>query len=724
MFKKLLSVLLAISILLSLAGVAYAQTPIDNGGDPTSQTAALTQSVPSAPTGLDIDQVGKNIKVRWDAVQNAGKYEIYRAGSRLGNYEKIGETPAKVFVDNKPNASKYENYYKIVAVNDNGSSDQSAFISLETKLFGDNMLFYNAKYDDMAAIGQEVNYIHDNITFNEQFGTDRYSFYFKPGDYTTAGWFKIGFYTQIAGLGKTPLETRIANLETPASLPGNNATQTFWREAENFTVAAVETWDDPYFYLKWGVSQAAPLRRMNVERKTQFDWWYGWSSGGFVADSVFSKPAGSWTQQQWYTRNSELKEGWYGVNWNGVFQGVDNAPGNTWETGGNPYTSIDTTPIVREKPFLYLGDDGEYKVFVPDLKKDSTGVSWAENNIGQGKSLDISKFYVAKAGVDTAASINKELKKGKNIFFTPGIYELESPIQVKNANTIILGTGLATLVPKNDTAAMLLDDVPGLIIAGLMFDAYQSSTNMLQVGPKNSKKNNSANPTSLTDLYFRIGGFLDQNVNVDIALEINSNDVIGDHFWIWRADHGNGVGWDQNTARNGLVVNGNDVTIYGLFCEHFLQYQTLWNGDNGRMYFYQSETPYDPQSQEGWMSHDGTVKGYASYKVSNNVTSHLAVGLGIYDVFINTNGASIFMDNAIEVPQKENVVVQNACIVELGAGNGPLVGVNSIINGTGTGTTTGVGGIGFAREFILKFQNGVAQLPGGGTADGIQPTDE
>ncbi len=725
MFKRVCTlVLITGMIVIFFANSMFTKTYGANsmiGDNQDTQAVISSESLPSTPASLDIFQVGKTIMLKWDLVKNARKYEIYHAGSRLGNYQKVGESRVPIFIDINPNPLKYENYYKIIAVNKAGSSGQSNFISLETKLFGDNMLFYNAKYDDLKTIGQEVNFIHDSKTFKEQFGTDRFGFYFKPGNYNDAGLFNIGFYTQINGLGKTPLETKIYNLATPASLPNNNATQTFWRGAENFTVSADL---DPAATMMWGVSQAAPFRRMKIERFSQFDWWYGWSSGGFIADSVFTQQAGSWTQQQWYTRNSELNAGWYGVNWNGVFQGVKNAPDNTWETGGgNPYTSIDITPIVREKPFLYLGEDGEYKVFVPDIRKNSTGITWSGNNLGPGRTLDIDRFYVAKACVDTADTINAALKRGKNIFFTPGIYQFDQPIRVRNANTVILGTGLATLVPTNNQAAMLIEDVPGVIIAGLMFDAYHSSTYLLQVGPKNSSRDNSANPSSLIDLYFRIGGFLEENVNVNTVLEINSNQVIGDHFWVWRADHGNGVGWDKNTAKNGVVVNGNDVTVYGLFVEHFQQYQTYWNGENGRMYFYQSETPYDPQAQDQWMSHDGTVKGYSSYKVGNNVNNHLAVGLGIYDVLINTNGASIFLDNAIEVPNKPNVMVQNVCIVEISAGDGPLVGMNSIINGTGAGTSTGVGGKGYAREIVLNYQNGIAKLPAGLTANGIQPTD-
>ena len=136
------------------------------------------------------------------------------------------------------------------------------------------------------------------------------------------------------------------------------------------------------------------------------------------------------------------------------------------------------------------------------------------------------------------------------------------------------------------------------------------------------------------------------------CLQINANDVVGDNLWLWRADHGNGVGWTQNACNNGLIVNGDRVTIYGLFVEHHEQYQTLWNGNWGRVYFYQSELPYDPPLAGAW-SHDG-VNGYASYKVADQVTSHQAYGLGVYAVFINSTNISCF--NAIETPTNSQQV--------------------------------------------------------------------
>jgi hypothetical protein len=161
-----------------------------------------------------------------------------------------------------------------------------------------------------------------------------------------------------------------------------------------------------------------------------------------------------------------------------------------------------------------------------------------------------------------------------------------------------------------------------------------------------------------------------------MCMEINSNDVYVDHTWIWRADHGNGVGWNKNSCANGLVVNGDNVTIYGLFNEHFQEYQTLWNGNKGRVYFYQSEMPYDPPTAEAW-KHDG-IYGYASYKVSDSVKSHEAWGIGIYNVFYD---APVIVDNAIETPPELENKIHHKIIFWLNGNKESIV--KSIINGKG-----------------------------------------
>ena len=100
-------------------------------------------------------------------------------------------------------------------------------------------------------------------------------------------------------------------------------------------------------------------------------------------------------------------------------------------------------------------------------------------------------------------------------------------------------------------------------------------------------------------MFFRIGGATPGKATT--SLVVNSDNVILDDIWAWRADHGNGVGWTANTADTGLIVNGDNVTAYGLFVEHYQKYEVIWNGENGKVIFFQNEMPYDPPSQAAWM---------------------------------------------------------------------------------------------------------------------------
>ena len=675
-----------------------------------------------------IQQDGKGIMISWNSYINAESYDIYRAESRFMNYKKIGTSKNTSFKDENPNQNKYSNFYKISV---SGSNELSNPISLEIDIFGENMYIFSPT-DDIEQIYNTVNDIYKiqgavngsgEATTGQQFGSGRYCFAFKTGDYSKmkADNFDMSYYMQIIGLGKIPTDVKLKNVHVPAVLPNNNVTCNFWMDIENLEITPETIYGstDVWFQFLWSVSQAAPARRLQVDRPSMLDWWYGWASGGYIADSYFKSEVGSYPQQQYYIRNCKLDKNFYGVNWNFVSQGVEgihvdntyqleSGLGKTNWKSGKAATILDNTDKIREKPFLFFDEnEKEYKVFVPGLRNKSSGISWSSGNIGEGTILDINKFYIAKADRDNAFTINRELKEGKNIIFSPGIYYAEEPIEVNNPNTIILGLGLATIIPnqENKDAAMKVADVSGVTIAGIIFDAQYNSENMLVVGEKGCNANHSSNPTILQDIFVRIGGVHPGVASTSSAVVINSNNVIGDDFWLWRADHGDGVGWDLNTAKNGLVVNGNDVIMYGLMVEHFQEYDILWRGENGKTYFLQNEKCYDPQNQNDWKSHEGTQLGFAAYKVCNSVKNHYAVGLGSYDVFINTNGASIFLDNAIEVPDAEGVKIENACIVEIANGEGPLVGFKHIINGTGPGISTGIGGKGYGRQCLLSYCN-------------------
>ncbi|MGW1162471.1 RICIN domain-containing protein [Streptomyces sp. NPDC002513] len=481
-----------------------------------------------------------------------------------------------------------------------------------------------------------------------QFGSQRYAVMFKPGTYSND--VNVGFYTQVLGLGLSPDAVTVNGaVHAEADWFQGNATQNFWRGAENLSVNPTGGTD------RWAVSQAAPYRRMHLRGNLALDDG-GWSSGGYLADSKIDGQVRSGTQQQWLTRNSQLGS-WTGSNWNMVFVGSQGVPATSFPNP--PYTTVDRSPVTREKPFLYVDGAGAYQVFVPSVRTDSTATSWASGTPA-GASLPLDQFYVVKPGA-TAAQMNAALAAGKNLLVTPGVYHLDQTLKVTRPDTVVLGLGLATLVPDNGITAMTVADVDGVSVAGLLFDAgTTNSPTLMEVGPSGSSASHATDPTSLHDVYFRVGGAGVGKATT--SLVVNSRNVIGDHMWIWRADHGSGVGWTSNTADTGLIVNGDDVTMYGLFVEHFQKYQTVWNGNRGRTYFFQNEMPYDPPNQAAWMN--GSTQGYAAYKVADSVTSHQAYGLGSYCYF-NAN-PSVTAEHAFEVPNTSGVQFHDMVTVSLG----------------------------------------------------------
>jgi hypothetical protein len=506
------------------------------------------------------------------------------------------------------------------------------------------------------------------IQQHNEFGPQRDAFLFLPGAYKLD--VPIGFYTEVLGLGASPADTHITgNVHADASVPHNNATTTFWRGIANLTVTPTGG------TMQWAVSQAVFLRRMHIEGDLVLHQNHGWASGGWMSDTLTDGNVDSGTQQQWISRNSDWKS-WTGSNWNMVFVGVPHAPVQSWPNP--PYTTIATTPVIRDKPFLQVDPAGVWALRVPSLQHNTTGPTWSSNNVTPGLSIPLTKFYIAHSATDTAATLNTQLAHGKHLLLTPGIYDLTEPLRVTQPNTIVYGIGFATLHPTRGTPALITADADGIIIAGLLFDAgEQQSPVLLQVGPPHGKAHHRDNPISLHDIFFRVGG---AGIGRTVGnLEINSNDTIVDHTWIWRADHGKGVGWDKNLSLNGLVVNADDVTVYGLFVEHHQQFQVLWNGERGRTYFYQSEIPYDPPTQAVYTASPGT-NGWASYKVAPNVTRHEAWGLGIYSVFTYPN---VSLTRAIETPVAPGIRFHDmitVCLLD-------KEGIENIIDSTGGAAT-------------------------------------
>jgi hypothetical protein len=565
--------------------------------------------------------------------------------------------------------------------------------------FGDRVIVFDPSMSP-GEIEEVVNGIHAEQV-DDEMGTNRWSLLFKPGTYGTAEdplQIRVGYTTEVAGLGADPGDVVInGKVESFNRCLRDDATtycvalNNFWRTMSNLTINVNGAGQDGCRASAnfWAVSQAVSLRRVEVTggNLSLMDYCSAgpqFASGGFIADSKASFVING-SQQQWLTRNSEVG-GWSNGVWNQVFSGVIGAPADT-TFPDPPYTTLENTPLSREKPWLWMDDSGDWKVQVPGAASETRGTTWADGAPTGARTLGLADFHVAHPG-DSVQSINSQLARGKHLLLTPGVYDIDRTIDVKRPGTVVLGMGHATLTAAGGAVPMRVADRAGIVIAGVTIDAGTvESPVLLQVGadrPRNPAQGSTpANPLTLSDVYFRVGG--PHVGKAEVSLQIDADNVLVDHTWVWRADHGvegftgpnegDSQRWATNTGRNGVIVNGDDVTATGLFVEHYQEHNTIWNGERGKVVLYQNELPYDPPSQADWTQPDGTL-GYPGYKVADDVTTHQLWGGGSY-VF-NRNDPSIVTENGFEVPNTPGVQMTHLLTVNLDAGT-----IRHVVNGVG-----------------------------------------
>ncbi|MEC5179461.1 adenylyl cyclase [Arthrobacter sp. CG_A4] len=547
---------------------------------------------------------------------------------------------------------------------------------------------------------------------DDEMGTNRYSLLFKPGTYGSAEEpliVQVGYSTEVAGLGASPTDVTIngrVNVYNRCLTADNCiALNNFWRSLSNLTINVTALDGCRGSANFWAASQASPMRRVNVTggNLSLMDYCTAgpqFASGGFISDSKTGTVING-SQQQYYVRDSNI-DGWSNAVWNQVFSGVNGAPAQSFPTP--PYTNLASTPVSREKPYLTVDAAGQYGVFVPAVRKDSAGTTW-ENGPTAGRSIALSDFFVARP-TDSVKTINSQLARGKNLLLTPGIYDVGQSIEVKRANTVVLGLGMATLTAVDGAVPLTVADVPGVDIAGVTIDAGEvNSPALMRIGKaakygkpakadesgKSGNNSDAANPTTLHDVFFRIGG--PHVGKATVSLEVNSDNVLLDHIWAWRADHGNpgSFGWTVSTGQNGVIVNGDNVTATGLFVEHYQQYNVIWNGENGKTVFFQNELPYDAPNQAAWQ-HDG-VLGWAGYKVADSVKTHELWGGGSY-VYNNVD-PTIHATRGFEVPVTPGVKLHGLLTVNLGAGT-----LDHVINDTGAPVSVDAVGV---PSYVANF---------------------
>ena len=570
--------------------------------------------------------------------------------------------------------------------------------------FGPNVIVLSPSMQQ-SAIQAKLNAVSTQQVGN-QFGAQRYAILFEPGTYGSASdplIFQVGYYTQVAGLGAEPGDVVVNGAIDVFNGSDGTGLENFWRSLSDLTLNVTLPSSPPNYAPAppesaacanqqefWAVSQAAPMRRVIVNGNIfLFDYCNtGFVSGGFFADDAFQNGAViNGSQQQFFTRNSSI-DSWTNGVWNQVFMGDNGAPATAFGAGTNQYTTLPTTPVSEEEPFLYADSNGDYNVFVPAVQHDSVGPSYASGTTA-GSSIPIRRFFIATPST-RLSEINAALAFGQNLILTPGIYNLSGTIEVTRPDTVVLGLGFATLIPQHGKVAMQTADVPGIKLSGMIFDAGpKNSPALLVVGSGRGRfgqgrawRTHSADgPTLVQDVFFRIGGA--EAGQATDSLVVNTDDTILDDVWAWRADHGAGVGWDSNRADTGVIVNGDHVTAYGLFVEHYQKFDVIWNGQDGEDVFFQNEMPYDPPSQSAWMS-SPTTDGYAAFLVTPRVRTFQGWGMGSYSFF--DLGVPITATQAFQSPDTPGVQFHDIFTIFLNATTGSG-GIDSVINGIGGSST-------------------------------------
>ena len=549
--------------------------------------------------------------------------------------------------------------------------------------FGPNVYIFDPSMP-VSQIQATVDAIATQQVSNE-FGTERYALLFKPGTYGSTATplnFQVGYYTAVAGLGRSPNDVVIngsINVYNRCFTANNcTALANFWRSLSNLTISLSGLSGCPASGDFWAVSHGSPMRRVKIlgGNTTFMDYCSAgpqFANGGFVADSQLGFVING-AQQQFLVRNSQIG-GWSNAVWNQVFSGVVGAPAQSFPSPA--YTTLANSPVTREAPYLFIDGTGQFNVFIPAVQTNSSGTTWGAGPT-PGQSLPISDFYIAQP-TDSAATINKALKS-KNVIFTPGIYQLNQTIQVARPDSVVLGLGFPTLVPQNGIPTMVVENARGMLISGLLFDAGTvNSPVLLQMGTGHPRSDNEASdPSALSDIFFRVGGATPGKATT--SLIVNTKNIVLDDIWAWRADSGNGVGWTANTADTGVTINGDNATAYGLFVDHYQKYEVIWNGAGGKDIFFQNEMPYDQPNQAAWMETAG-VNGWAAFKVSNTASGFRGYGMQSDCLFTQ----SIFADHAFEVPA---TLPAGSLVSLLTVPLSSFGGINNVVNSTGGPTST------------------------------------
>lgn len=505
----------------------------------------------------------------------------------------------------------------------------------------------------------------------------RYAILIGEGSYSMPEPFKLGYYTQVEGVGSTKDSVVVApgvvvlnncekvgdeNCKDPGGLDN------FWRSLSNIKMDTAKL-GKPLFY---AVSQASPIRDLTISGSDLLmcdpgqGGGCGYTSGGFISNLDTNLQIILGSQQQFYvsdSRFSTLQAGaWNVVSNNNEGEGYtgegDANVNNQWS--GFPFSHTTTSDKYGVPKMHY--DGRKWYVVADDLKESAD--DFVVLSLGENDSPVI-------VSPDTIDKINSKLSTSKGLIISPGIYHLQGTIHIPN-ESIVLGLGLPTLVCQSSSGRCMETRSEGVRISGITFDAgvngktTDPSNVLLTIG--DIGEGNDQNPVVLQDVYCRAARISKTQANPQAfaCLEIKADNVIGENLWLWRADHDDQelmISFNSNECQHGLIVRGDNVKMYGLFVEHFNNYQTVWYGKNGLIAFYQSEMPYYLTVDEKQLTVDckapdsdkvDPLPVCQSLYISEEATGFKGQGLGVYSFFPNNLGQqTVRAKSAIKVDSED-----------------------------------------------------------------------
>ena len=106
---------------------------------------------------------------------------------------------------------------------------------------------------------------------------------------------------------------------------------------------------------------------------------------------------------------------------------------------------------------------------------------------------------------------------GLHVVMAPGIYQLEASLEITRNDTVLLGLGIATLMPTAGTPAVTVDSkATGVRVAGLLLQAgVKVSSTLLQWGDPSPDGKRTAAAGAKVDIDDSVYGFIhDVNARV------------------------------------------------------------------------------------------------------------------------------------------------------------------------------------------------------------------